>query len=355
MEQNLILDINRISKKLMISDLFYGLFLSTIEKKESDKIPLAAVSLNRNTMDFCLLINPVEWFKFSDEVKYSVLKHETLHLTLFHLINQDRFPDHKRANIGMDLEINYIIGKDKLPSWGCFIEDFEQKYPKLDWKRNAGAKHYYDELGKLSEEEKEELGIDEKAQHQWVIVDGEGNPTGEELTDAMKDAIRVQVEHTIEGIAEEMIKSQGHVPAEIDQLIKGFIKPKPVFNYLKYIRNFVGNSTKYTIGNTKLRENQRFPDAPKVILKPVSRMLVLIDQSGSVSEHELFQFLNEIAHLSKKTDIAIHAFDTGVYKETKYRRGSNEFKRTACGGTSFTAAVDFYNKERYNSCIILSL
>ena len=72
MEQNLILDISKITRKLLISDIFYGLFLSTIEKKESKDIPLAAVGLNKATMEFSLIINPDEWFKYSDEVKYGV-------------------------------------------------------------------------------------------------------------------------------------------------------------------------------------------------------------------------------------------------------------------------------------------
>jgi hypothetical protein len=76
MNQNLILDISRLTKKLLINDLFYGLFISSIEKKESTKVPLAAVSLNKSTMDFCLIINPDEWFKFSDDVRLGVLKHE---------------------------------------------------------------------------------------------------------------------------------------------------------------------------------------------------------------------------------------------------------------------------------------
>lgn len=74
MDRNLILDISRISKKLLINDLFYGLFLSSIEKKECRDIPLAAVSVNKSTMDFSLLINPDEWFKFSDEVKFGVVE-----------------------------------------------------------------------------------------------------------------------------------------------------------------------------------------------------------------------------------------------------------------------------------------
>ena len=72
MQQNLILDLSRTMKKLLINDLFYGLFLSSIEKKENKSIPLAAVALNKGTMEFQLWINPDEWFKYSDEVKYGV-------------------------------------------------------------------------------------------------------------------------------------------------------------------------------------------------------------------------------------------------------------------------------------------
>jgi hypothetical protein len=36
--QNLILDINKLTKKILINDVFYGLFLSTIEKKENKDI-----------------------------------------------------------------------------------------------------------------------------------------------------------------------------------------------------------------------------------------------------------------------------------------------------------------------------
>lgn len=330
-EKNLIQDLSKVTKKILISDIFYGLFLGTIEKKADTSIPLAAVALNKGTMEFQLWINPDEWFKFSDEVKYHVLKHEVMHLTNFHLLTNDMYPDAKRDNIACDLFINQMIGKENLPSWGCFIEDFEVKYPKLDWKRNAGRDHYYKELGKMSDKEKEELGIDEKAQHSWVIVDGDGEKSDKPLTDSEKDAMRVQVEATIEGLAEEISKSAGTVPSEISAMIDNFIKPTPKFNYAKYLRNYVGNSTRYMVGSTKLRENQRFPGMPKTILKPISRMLVLIDESGSVDESDLHDFLNEIHHLRRKTDVEIRPFDTGVMDPVKYN-GGGVFQRTQCGG-----------------------
>jgi predicted metal-dependent peptidase len=352
MQQNLILDINKLTKKILINDIFYGLFLSTIEKKENKDIPLAAVGVNKSTMDFSLFINPDEWFKHSDQVRYGVLLHEAQHLCQFHLITSDMYPNSKMDNVACDLDINQRIDKAYLPSWGIFIDEFRTKHPNLDFKSHAGRHHYYHELNKLSEDEKDQMGISDNAKHVWVITDGEGNKV-ENLTESEKEALRVQIEHTIENIAEEIKKSQGTIPAEIDQLISGFVKPKPAFNYNKYIRNFVGNSNKFFIKSTKVKENQRFPGQPKIVLKPLNKMLVLVDESGSVSEKELYDFLNEIYHLQKKTDIEIRAFDTKVSDIVKYK-GNNEFPRTQCGGTSFTVAVEYFNESKYQSCIIFT-
>jgi predicted metal-dependent peptidase len=262
------------------------------------------------------------------------------------------YPNSKMDNIACDLDINQRIDKTYLPSWGIFIDEFRTKHPNLDFKSHAGRHHYYHELSKLSEDEKDQMGISDNAKHVWIITDGEGNKV-ENLTEGEKEALKVQIEHTIENIAEEIKKSQGHVPAEIDQLISGFVKPKPAFNYSKYIRNFVGNSSKFFIKSTKVKENQRFPGQPKIVLKPLNKMLILVDESGSVSEKELYDFLNEIYHLQKKTDIEIRAFDTGVSNIVKYK-GNNEFPRTHCGGTSFTVAVDYFNESKYQSCIVFT-
>ena len=352
---NLILDINRLKKKMCINDAFFGLFASGLPVEDCKDIPLAAVSLNKATMDFKLLFNAEEFQKYDELIRFNLLSHELRHICYFHLLTQDMCPNHVQDNIATDVEINYHLGKKNLPSFGCFLEDMQIKYPQLDWSPNRGRKHYYDELSKLSDKEKKELGIDEKAKNIWIITNADGQPIdGNSLTEGEKNAIRVQLESTIEQIAEEVQKSQGHIPVEISQMVKGFVKPKPKFNYKKYIRNYIGNSTKYYIGTSRLRENARFPDSPKIVLKPLNRVLVLVDESGSVSENELLDFLNEIHHISKKNDIEIRPFDTDVMKAVKYD-GKGVFKRTNCGGTSFTAAVDFYNKNKeFTSCLIFT-
>ena len=80
MEKNLMEDISTITKKLLINDPFYGLFLASLDKIDSKSrpeykdIPLAAVGLNKSTMEFSLIINSEEWFKYSSEVKYGVIE-----------------------------------------------------------------------------------------------------------------------------------------------------------------------------------------------------------------------------------------------------------------------------------------
>ena len=83
--------------------------------------------------------------------------------------------------------------------------------------------------------------------------------------------------------------------------------------------------------------------------------LKMINNQGQITHNFLLTRLYStmIYHLQKKTDIEIRAFDTGVSEIVKYK-GNNEFPRTYCGGTSFTAAVNYFNESKYQSCIIFT-
>jgi predicted metal-dependent peptidase len=348
MEKNLIRDINNINKNLHLRDMFYGLFSSSIKKEERTDIPLAAVGLNKSTMDVTLYINPKEWFKYSDEIKEGVLLHEMMHITLFHLVNSDRYPNKEMANLAMDIEINQKVGKNKLPPWGCFIEDFKIKYPKLNWKEHAGAKHYYDELNKLSDEDKQKLGIDDRAKHRWIITDGNGNRCI--LTEGEKSALESVTQGTIERLADEVMRAQGSLSAEIEGMIKGFIKPKPSFNYKQYIRNFVGQSDKFILKGSKIRENQRFPGQSKIVKKHLKKIAFYVDQSGSMGQEHLENVVNEGFHLRKMYDVTFFAFDTKVIGEVKLKKDCLE--RRASGSTDPLCCLEHFETSDFTTAII---
>lgn len=351
---NLILSIGRAVMKIMITDPFYGMFLSGLEKIEdtTGQVQLAAVGLNKSSMEFSLIINPDKWFSLDAKVQQGVLEHEAKHLTSFHLLTGDMYPNHKMDNYATDCEINQTIDHDMLPEGVIKLAELAKQFPQLDWTPLAGRAHYYRELSKLTEEEQEQMGISDNSKHQWEITDGDGEG-GQQLSESEKASIQAQMESRIEDLAEAVAKAHGSIPKEIEDLMKGFKKPKPVLNVKKYLRNYVGNSTRFVIKSTKLKENPRFPGRPKVIHKPISRILFLIDESGSVDEKDLFECLNELYHLRKRFDIEIRAFDTEVGPIVKYK-GNNEFPRTQCGGTYFTPCIEFYEKSDHTTCIIFT-
>jgi predicted metal-dependent peptidase len=356
MEKNLIRDINNITKNLHLRDMFFGLFFSSIKKEERLDIPLAAVGLNKSTMDVTLYINPKEWFKtkedgspvYSDEIKEGIILHEASHITYFHLINSDNWPNKEMANVAMDLEINQRVGKNNLPSWACFIEDFKIKYPQLDWKENAGTNHYYSELNKLPDEDKQKLGIDERAKHRWVIVDGNGKRSI--LTEAEKASLSNEIQATIERLAEEVLRSNGTLSAEIEGMIKGFIKPKPSFNYKQFIKNFVGQSDKFILKGSKLKENQRFLGQTKIVKKHLKKIAFYVDQSGSMGQEHLENVVNEGFHLRKNYDVTFFAFDTRVIGEVKLKKDC--LQRLASGGTDPLCCIEHFEKTDFTTAII---
>lgn len=357
-QRNLVDDIGNVLKHMCLSDPFYALFLSSIGKEENTQIPFAAISVDINALEYTLLINPEPWFKMNRNEKMAMLKHECLHLTNFHLINCKDFSNQKMDNIGCDISINQMIDRTHLPKDGCFLDDFKKKYPKLDWAPLKGRKHYYDQLQSLPEEEKEKMGLSEGSKHIWILEGGgEGqskNPNS--LSQGQQDLLRSQMESQIENLAEEVSKTIGHLPQEISDLIKGFKKPKPHFDYKKYIRVFVGNSTKYLLKHTRSKENPRYEGQPKIVMRPKNKVAIYTDESGSMSEAELRDCLNEVYHLSKKDyELDIMPFDTTVLKTVIFDPTKDIWNRSKCGGTDPTCCIEHYNKHKeYNSAIIFT-
>jgi len=88
--------LSRISKKILFSEPFYGLFLIGLKKDFKKEIPTACVA--RNGINTSLYINP-EFFKsLNDDHKYGLIKHELLHIAFGHMITRDLYTDKKLSN-----------------------------------------------------------------------------------------------------------------------------------------------------------------------------------------------------------------------------------------------------------------
>ena len=349
----------KISKNLILAEPFYGFLLIMLNKIWNKKVvPTAGVS--KNGINYQLAINPDFWETLTDDHKFGLLKHELLHIAFFHLTQHHNYPDRKLANTAMDMEINQYILSHLLPEGGIILED----YPDLNLDTKAGTRYYYDKLSKAKEEkDKNGTSGDKNFDDLCDQMDsGEGypsdHPTWDEfanLSEAEQKLINKQVDTLLKQASEMTQKKKGNIPGELsDYMIEMDKIVKPKFDWKGYIRRFTGISTKVFTKKIRRKENRRYTDNPGLKIKMRQHMLLAIDTSGSVSDNELKEFMNEIHHIHKAgVDITIIQCDTVIQSIKEYDGKFGGIAISGRGGTEFDPVLEYYNENlrKYTSLV----
>lgn len=348
--------LSKAAKDLMLKEPYYGFFLIMLNKLWGNKVPTAGVS--KNGINYQLMINEEFWGSLSEPHRLGLLKHELLHIAFGHLTTVFKFSDRKLANIAMDMEINQYIDDAYLPDGGINIDDYEE----LNLDRKAGARYYYDKL-KQAKEEKDKNGTSSSDNFDKLCdqMDGEGEGLPdhstwdefENLSEAEQKLIERQLQKVLGDAKEQTIKKRGTVPGEIEGIIVVEEIVAAKFDWRGYIRRFTGISSKVFTKKIRRKENRRFSDNPGLKIKMRQHMLLGIDTSGSVSDHELMEFMNEIHHIYKAgVDITIIQCDTQIRSIAEYK-GKNEIEVKGRGGTLFDPVLNYYNEnnKKYTSLV----
>ena len=346
--------LSKISKELMLKEPYYGFFLIMLNKVWRKDLPTAGVS--KQNINYQLAINEEFWNRLSDDHKTGLLKHELLHIAFGHLVSFGSFSNKKLANVAMDMEINQYIEASWLPEGGINIDD----YTDIQLDRKAGCRYYYDQLLRL-QDEKDKNGTSgdqemDKLLDNIASGDIPDHSTWEEFEDmseAEKKLIDKQVQKILQDAKEQTIKKRGNVPGEIEGLIVLDEVTKAKFDWKGYLRRFTGTSTKIFTKKIRRKENHRYEDNPGLKIKMRQHMLLAIDTSGSVSDTELTEFMNEIHHIHKAgVDITIVQCDTSIRSIEAYK-GKNDLKVHGRGGTEFDPVLDYYNAnlKKYTSLV----
>ena len=341
----------RAAKTLMFSEPFYGLFLVGLNKKYRKDLPTAGVS--KNGIGIQLAINPDFFEGLPEKHRIGLLKHELLHVSMGHLILRDRFEDHKLFNIAADLEINQYIDEEYLPEGGITMEMFKD----LDLDRRAGTTYYYEKLQQACED-----GNCPNLENILKQMDGNSqydHPTWDEfedLSEADKKLIEKQIEHQLKETADATEKRQGHIPGELAEIIDRLrtIEP-PSFPWKQYLRRFVGNSSISYTKKLRRKYNKRYAANPGLKIKFKNHICVGVDTSGSVSNDELKEFMNELCHMHKTGhQITVVQCDTQIVSVEKFNP-KKDWDIKGRGGTDFQPVVDHYNeKKEYTALIYLT-
>jgi len=276
-----------------------------------------------------------------------------LHIGFFHIQCQDEFQNKKVANIAMDIEINQFIDPDDLPDGGCTLESFSE----YNLPPKAGSREYYKLLMKAMEQEKQSgsggkisdmAGMDDGA----TYSDGTINPDHgtwkdfEDLSEAEKKLLESQTAHILKEIADSVEKSRGTIPGEFQGIIERLrhIEP-PKFDWRSYVRRFAGGSNEIFTKKLRRKDNRRFEENPGLKIKNKRHLLVAIDTSGSVSDKEVKEFLNEIHHIHKTgSEVTVLQCDTTIRSIEKFKP-NQDIVLHGRGGTDFDPVLEYYNEN----------
>ena len=185
-EEMLYGDVGRTLKKLLMIDPYYAMFMMSLDKQATKKVPTLAVGLQG--INATLYINPDFWFGMTQDQRFGVCKHEMLHLCFMHLTAMDRYADKKLFNIATDAEINQYIDPKFLPEGCITLEGLEAQFG-VQLEEKKGKDYYYKMLqNKVPPDH--DLG---DAEHFWEAYEG--------LSDADKAVIDNQMNSRMEQVA----------------------------------------------------------------------------------------------------------------------------------------------------------
>jgi len=352
--------LSRISKTLIFSEPFYGIFLIGLNKVFRKDLPTAGVS--KNGIGMQLAINAEFFLDLSDKHQQGLLKHELLHIAFGHLLMRDRYTNFKLFNIAADMEINQYIDADMLPDGGITFATF----PELDLPVKAGTDVYY----KLLEKDCDGNGGGEGTcpnLEEMLGNKGAGKPGGdddshktwteiENLPEADKKLVQKQYEHQMKETADVIQKKHGAIPGELKEVLERLFNVEPPkFNWKAYLKRFIGGASKVYTKKIRRKENKRYSANPGMKIKFKNHICVGVDTSASVCTDELKEFMNEIYHMHKTGhQITVVQCDTEINDISDFKP-NQDWDIKGRGGTCFQPVIDHYNEPASNYTALIYL
>ena len=188
-------------RKLLIREPFYGLFLMGLNKYFDNSVPTACI--RRKGINTELAINKEYWDGLDDTTAVNVLYHEISHIIFKHLWIQQDFQDKKKFNIAADCTVNqYISG---VPDSWYLPKDF-------GFENGKGTKWYYENIPDNPNEK--------------IIVDGHDWEDFKNLSEAEKQLINNQIDYQSKATAEQVLKTHGHIPGQLQEYINSLFQLK---------------------------------------------------------------------------------------------------------------------------------
>jgi len=185
----------------------------------------------------------------------------------------------------------------------------------------------------------------------------------EQIPDDLREKVKGQVSNIVEKAvrtADGQANGWGSIPAALrEEIRKSVIR---TVDWRTVLRQFVGSLERGNKTSSMKRINRRYPYIhPGSKRGYTAKLLIAVDQSGSVSDAMLSAFFGELASLTKRVSVTLLPFDytAAADQMVEWKKGTNpDIKRVRGGGTDFEAPTRFANdpknRGRWDGMLILT-
>ena len=325
-----------ISRLIFFKPIFGSIFLylNKIESEETDTMGIGVV----RKVDLGLYYNSEFVNSLTDDELYATLIHESLHIMLHHL-NRVKYGlySYKVFNIAADLAINSYI--DNLPDIALYPKDF-------GFEPKKSAEYYYSKI-KENPILRDKIDKLETLDHHDMWKDMDSNIISEKIKRVAKKAIDCQNDVGWRGIDSslslEIISKNTNRVSWIKEL-----------RYFVSKISYVGKRCTYKKPNR--RTGEKYPYLHKGFSKNyISKILVAIDTSGSVTDKQLQSFFSELNNMIKHVRCDYICFDTKVYgSPIEVHKKIKKFNAKGRGGTDFAPVIALADSMRYDGLVIFT-
>lgn len=359
----------------MMNNAFFAELGRNLKKVPTRDIPTAMVTFDKHEDGFVMYWNPDFFKSLSENEVQGVIHHELYHIVFGHLA-QRKTPA-KLWNIAEDMAINSIIMKqaqtDKkisLPGFVCIpgqrachqnrvlLTDEELKlYPLCEFMERAPAgatsPQYFNTL--VAE------GFDKKIKDDIEVYIGDVHDDAE-IAGEIDSYVKAKMDAILEKAqrSADCGNSWGNIPHELRTAIRDYVNNK--VDWRAVLKMFVGYAQQGLKRSSIKKINKRFKYIhPGVQRGKTAKLLIAIDQSGSVDDGMLGDFFDALTDLSSYTTIDILPFDceANVKDIFTWKKGTKpELKRVRGGGTDFNAPTELVNEPlnqgKWDAMLILT-
>jgi len=337
--------------KLVINEPFFATLMLGMEMKLCEKTPDGQDLWIAATDGTTLYFNDVNANELPLDQCIGALKHELMHTALLHPFRVGA-RDRKKANHAMDYVINDMI----LHEGGALPEGI--LHDPTNWNRTKSWEEVYSQMPDLPPESEGGEG-GEGGEGPGDPFDGDVMPAPDMSPQAQQDAMGRVVQ------AAQVAKAIGKLPAWIEAQLGELMDPKIPWEQelAEFLTEVSKNDYSFARPNRKfIYQNLYMPSAYS--LDAMGRLVVVLDESGSVSMDETNRFVSEIVGAIEGVfpmalDI-IHC-DAKVSHVDSFEDPTTDtvmegLKRTGCGGTDMTVALDYIDEHipDVKACIVFT-